>query len=557
MSLLGLLFKRQTAASSTREAHAASTRAQAEAAKRRGNAHAAAGAWTLAYQAYAEAVALDPQYVDAYINLGTSLRELQRYPEAELAFARAEQLAPAHPTLHYSRGLTALATAHYGAAEAALRQAHALAPDETRYLWALCDALSPQFKHAALLEVCQQLMQREPERYEAAINAWVCRHYLGQTADAIAGLEALFAKHSDARIALALAMVLKTSPRWRDAETWTAKAMAMAPDFSGARWNHALLLLMRGNYIDGWPLFDQEVGAASRVGAAPTEREAMAARFGDDRLWRGQELHGRRLLVWHEQGLGDTLMMLRYVPLLKRRFAGLRLDVLVPPSLVRLAQTMADIDQVWSTQAPPSPSEVDHHCAFLSLPRWIGTTVETIPAADGYLTIAAPAVDIWRQRLAHLGPGRHVGLVWAGNPRLARDQQRSIALSVFSPLFEISGVHWISLQKGEAAAQRALSPSVMTDWMDECTDFYDTAALMCALDLVISVDSAPAHLSGALGRPTWLLNRYESEWRWMRDQTQSPWYSSVRIVNQATPNAWDGTIASLRAALSADPAHTH
>ena len=195
---------------------------------------------------------------------------------------------------------------------------------------------------------------------------------------------------------------------------------------------------------------------------------------------------------------------------------------------------------------------------MMSLPLAFGTTLETIPRAKTYLAADAAATAAWRGRLAAI-PGLRVGLCWAGNPRrdhpaaLAVDRRRSIPLARFAPLATVAGTNVVSLQKGEAALQAAAPPSGLSihDRTDELADFADTAALIEALDLVITVDTAVAHLAGALGKPVWILNRHDACWRWLLDRYNSPWYPAARLFRQPSPGDWDSVIAQVATALRA------
>ncbi len=242
-----------------------------------------------------------------------------------------------------------------------------------------------------------------------------------------------------------------------------------------------------------------------------------------------------------------------------------------------------------------APAEFDFHCPMMSLPLAYSTTLETIPVASPspatpktipqttskrdtsqtvpqpttecetfeiiprtvpYLAADAAAVAAWHERLSAL-PGLRVGLCWAGNPRrdhpsaYAIDRRRSITLAQYAPLANVAGVHFVSLQKGDAAGQTVAPPIGLSlhDWTDELLDFADTAALIQALDLVITVDTAVAHLAGALGKPVWILNRFDACWRWLVDRDNSPWYPTARLFRQPKPDDWDSVVAKVATAL--------
>jgi hypothetical protein len=242
------------------------------------------------------------------------------------------------------------------------------------------------------------------------------------------------------------------------------------------------------------------------------------------------------LLLHAEQGAGDVIMACRYLT----RLPTARFVVEVPPALERLVAGLVGAERTVRRGDPLPPAGV--HCPLASLPLACKTRLDTIPSPGGYLTAdAAP----WRQRVAAL-PGLRVGLVWAGNPEHADDRRRSIPPTLLAPLTEVSGVSFVSLQKG---TETAPPPVPLTDWSAELGDFADTAALIAALDLVIGVDTAVIHLAGALGRPAWLLNRFDPHWSWGASGEASAWYGSVRQFRQAAPGDWPAMVARVAAEI--------
>ncbi len=305
-----------------------------------------------------------------------------------------------------------------------------------------------------------------------------------------------------------------------------------------------------GRFEAGWRLYEWrkklDKPASSRVYPQPE--------------WLGvEDIAGKTLFLHWEQGLGDTIQFCRYARLAEARGARVIMEVQQP--LYRLLRQISPTIQIIGQGE--KPAAFDYHCPLLSLPLAFRTTLETIPAAVPYLHADPDRAARWRHRLAAL-PGHKVGLVWAGDPNKSRipnrvinmDQRRSITLAHFSRLAEVVGVSFVSLQKGEAAAQARTPPEgmVLHDWTDELHDFADTAALVEALDLVISVDTSVVHLTGALGKPVWMLNRYDQCWRWLLDRIDSPWYPTARLFRQQSPGDWHGVIRAVAAALRAETA---
>jgi hypothetical protein len=246
------------------------------------------------------------------------------------------------------------------------------------------------------------------------------------------------------------------------------------------------------------------------------------------------------MLVYSEQGIGDTIQFVRYAPLLARR--GARVILQCQPELKPLFQSLEGVDCVLSTSEALPPFDVQ--APLLSLPLALGTTLESIPAQVPYLKADPALAEAWRAKLAPAGRCLKVGLAWAGNPKHRNDRNRSMPLSVLAPLAGVGGVRFYSLQKGDAAGQAKGPPPGMdlVDLTQELNDFADTAAFVANLDLVISVDTAAVHLAGAMAKPVWTLLPFFSDWRWLLDREDSPWYPTMRLFRQRTRGEWGGVV---------------
>jgi hypothetical protein len=258
-------------------------------------------------------------------------------------------------------------------------------------------------------------------------------------------------------------------------------------------------------------------------------------------------LDGRVLLVHAEQGLGDTLQFCRYMALFQPDDQVI-LEAQRP--LLRLLGTAPGVKTLVASGDPLPP--FDMHCPLLTLPVAFGTNLETIPATIPYLHADPAEAARWRDRLAGVR-GLRVGLVWAGKPDLQEvDRKRSLRFAQIEPILGLEGITYVSLQKGPAAVQQlseSRHASAVLDWTGELEDFAATAALIESLDLVIGVDTSVVHLAGALGKPVWLLNRFNTCWRWLLDRDDSPWYPTLRQFRQTQPGDWDGVFVQVRAAL--------
>jgi hypothetical protein len=268
-------------------------------------------------------------------------------------------------------------------------------------------------------------------------------------------------------------------------------------------------------------------------------------------LWKGEAIGDRTILLHAEQGLGDTIQFCRYAPLM---VCGGGTILEVPAPLVRLLSRLPGVSEIVASGNGLPP--FDLHCPLLSLPHAFGTTLDTIPAATPYLSADPALAANWQERLVGLD-GLRIGLVWAGAQWLnvpgaaAAARRKSTGLQALAPLGEVSGVSFVSLQKHVPAAEAADPPHglALHDFTSDLHDFEDTAALIVNLDLVISVDTAVAHLAGALGKPVWLLNHFGTDWRWLLNRDDCPWYPTLRQFRQPSPGDWNSAICAARDAL--------
>ncbi len=319
------------------------------------------------------------------------------------------------------------------------------------------------------------------------------------------------------------------------------QAQSLAPDHPIAAGNEALALLLTGDYREGLPRYESRWRHAPLSTARP---KTTLPRWGGDPP--GPDA---RILVFPEQGLGDAIMMSRYLPPLARRFAAVTCIVAEP--LARLFRHSLG-DAITTATDPDAVSDggFTHHCPVMSLPLAFGTDLNSIPDCSGVLRQNAQDAAAWAARTC-VDRRLRVGIVWAGRRDNPMDRVRSLPLRAFRPMLALDGIAWFSLQKDEAAAEidaEGLEGRIH-DPMGDCRDFMDTANLVATLDLVISVDTAVAHLAGAVGTPIWLLNRFQSEWRWLRDRNDSPWYPAMRIFTQPQPGAWRPILDEVTARL--------
>jgi len=326
-----------------------------------------------------------------------------------------------------------------------------------------------------------------------------------------------------------LGNALKDCGRAADAVASYRRAIALDPDFALAHWNLSLALASLGELQDAFT----EMAWRWQWSGFPAPARDFAVP-----LWRGAPIEGANILLHAEQGLGDAIHFVRYAALVRAR--GARVIAECPPGLAPLVG--ADLADTVIAAGDPLPA-FDSHAPFLDLPRIFGTNLGNLPNAVPYLAVDAARRQDWRQRLAPL-TGLKVGLNWTGNPASPVERFRQLPLDGLGPLADAAGVSWVSLQKGPGGDGLA-RPDAAFDLLETGeAPLADTAALILALDLVITSDTAVAHLAGALGRPTWLLLHHAPDWRWMVEGNHSPWYPSLKLYRQAKPGDWAPVIAA-------------
>jgi len=478
---------------------------------------------------------------NALCTRGDLLFSLQRFEEAIASYDRAIALDPANVAAHSNRGCALTCAGDNEGAVAAHDRALEIAPNHMLAVLNRGIALHNLHRHDEAVASFDRALAISPDDPGVHSNRGTALANLGRMDEALVCYErahALNPKFVDAYVNHGMA--LKRLCRFDEALVCFARALELHPDDANVHLAVAEVRLMLGDFASGWREYEWRWKT----------RAAAHRDDGPQPQWRGEdELAGRTILLTGEQGFGDTLQFCRYVPLVARQG---KVVLRVEPSLVRLLSTLAGDPQVVANDDEVPENALQ--CPLLSLPMALGTTLDTIPAEVPYIRAEARQVARWQRRLSAL-PGLRVGLVWAGEPRpddiaaYALDRRRSVTLDRYAPFGRVPGVSLVSLQLGSAAQQMASSPLTVHDWTSELGDFADTAALITALDLVISVDTAVVHLTGALGKPIWVLSRFDGCWRWLRDRTDSPWYPTARLFRQPRDGDWDSVIADVAAAL--------
>ncbi|MGD0766751.1 MAG: tetratricopeptide repeat-containing glycosyltransferase family protein [Tepidisphaeraceae bacterium] len=445
---------------------------------------------------YRRVLSSRPRNADALYLLGLVTQLTRRFAESADLFQRAVSENPKSVKYQVNLGLSLGGMGLGRTAEAieALRKAVALDPNVPEAWSNLGNEFRNDLKFDQAIECYQKALRLKPDFADAQCNLGVA---LQETEPTLAGAIAAY-----------------------------EKAIAMQGDFGLAHWNLGFALLLLGDYARGLAEYEWRFKTQSIV----------APRNFPQPQWDGTDLAGQRILLHAEQGLGDTIHVSRYVPMVAGRGGKVILEC--PAPLIRLLGNLEGLTQIIAAGEPLPPFDV--HCPLMTLPLVFKTTLATIPANVPYLQPDPQLVEPWAIRLPPDRRSPRIGLAWAGRPENKNDRNRSMRLDQFAPLSTIKHARFVTLQLGPAAIQARRPPAGMEliDHTSELHDFADTAAMLANLDLIITVDTAVAHLAGALARPAWVLLPYMPDWRWMLDRADSPWYPSLRLFRQKTRGDW-------------------
>ncbi len=509
-----------------------------EALNNRGNALMAMQRTTEALKSYDEALAQRPSYVDALVNRAEALRRLKRQDEAMASLDRALALKPDHPAALQGRAQLRETRDNIAGALADLQRLADQKPGDADTQAGLGHLLRELKRYEEALAAFDRALALSPNFASAHNSRGNVLIELNRLDEALAAYDralALDSHYAFARVNRGNA--LRYLGRVDEALESFEKAIRLAPDLADAHWNKALLQLSHGDLAHGLAGYEWR-----------WRRGVEAARGFAQPLWQGEELSGKTILLHAEQGLGDSIQMLRYLPMVADKLAnnGGRIVLELPEPLLPLVTDPAVTLVRRGDALPP----FDVQCPLMSLPLACRTTLATIPAPVPYLKVPAERLEKWETKLAAAASPR-VGLVWCGRTDHTNDHNRSIPLARLAPVLSVPGVSFVSLQRetrDSDLAEFARWPN-LTRFDDALADFADTAAAIAQLDLVIAVDTAVAHLAGALNQPLWLLLSHIQDWRWFVGRSDSPWYPSARLFRQTTPGDWQSVIAGLRVAL--------
>jgi Flp pilus assembly protein TadD len=482
-----------------------------------------------AQQLCREILCSDADHPDALHLLGVIAYKTGQYEEAIELIREAITQNRRMPQFHNTLGVVLRAIGKLEEATVAYEQAILLDAEYAEAHHNMGNIFFSQGRYAAAVEKYNHVISLDPQCIDACNSAAIALQYLGEYDAAIEKCDQALSRKTDYTEAYntAASILLKKGLCVEAIENYR-HAVQLRADYAEAHCNLGMALLLCGRFEEGW---------AEYAWRLKTDKAAYL-RGHPAPCWNGSSFAGKRLLVRHEQGFGDNIQFIRYLPMVKRLGGMVSCEVLRP--LAGLFAGLAGVDEVIdASSGTASAGQFDFRVPLLELPRIFRTTLETIPADVPYLRADSAKAQYWRRRFSRTD--LNVGIVWAGQPVHPEDRARSCHLRHFLRLSKMPGVRLFGLQKGSAAAQvRGLAAEIsLTNLGDELDDFTDTAAVIENLDLVISVDTAVLHLAGAMAKPVWAILPSAPDWRWMLERQDSPWYPTMRLFRQRQYGHWD------------------
>lgn len=483
----------------------------------------------LALELIDRAIAKNPQVALFHNTRGVIFKSIERLEDAVDACQQALSLKPDYADAYNNLGIVLKAQGKYVEAIQKYEQAIHCNPQLVGAYYNLANIMEQQGQHEKAVENFKKAIQLKPDHADACNNLGVALKTQGKYVEAAQSYkQAIHFKPELVDAHYNLADILREQGQYEQAIEHYKKAIQLKPDYADAHWNQSLTLLLNGEFEQGWKEYQWRRHVNSKVPIYPHVHQKPR--------WQGAPFPGKRLFIHCEQGFGDTLQFLRYLPMVKARGGTVILEAW--KALHGLLRQLDCIDELlelsWDTK---SGAEFDFFASIMDLPGIFKTTLQNIPADIPYIFADTDKVSQWQKQIP--SDGFKVGIAWAGRPLYKEDHnRRSCAVRKFAPLTEIDGVRLYSLQKGPASAHLDDLPEV-TDLAGQFEDFTDTAAVIENLDMVISIDTAVVHLAGAMARPVWTLLPYSADWRWLLNRQDSPWYPTMRLFRQQKPGDWD------------------
>ncbi|OPX39952.1 MAG: hypothetical protein B1H11_01550 [Desulfobacteraceae bacterium 4484_190.1] len=492
-----------------------------------------------AIQSIKKALLLKPDFAEAFNNLGNLFMDQERALAAIKSFHHALKIKPDFAEAHFNMGNAFNAL---GRNDLAIKQyilSIKYMPDNYKAYNNLGNILRETGRVDEAVQCYQHAIGIRPESAVGALNNMgnLLRNNARFTEAILYFKRALAIDPNLPETYNNLGNVLKDQGNLKAAEECYKKTIRIDNGFAEAHFNLSIVLLLTGNFEEGWKEYESRLQRSGKPVIFPHRNRSA--------IWDGSPFPDKRLLVYDEQGLGDTLQFIRYLPMVKAMGGTIIFETREP--FYSLLEEMPYIDELWKRMPNGNPDiKYDIHVPLLSLPMIFGTTLHSIPDKVPYLKADPVKSKLWGHRIK--GEGLKIGVVWAGSPT---DTKRSCNLNRFDKLIQVSGTCWYGLQKGSAASQMKKLPEnvKLINLGEEFNDFSDTAAVIANLDLIISIDTSVAHLAGAMGKPVWLLLPLISDWRWLLNRKDSPWYPTMTIFRQQDIGDWDSVIYNVGLAL--------
>ena len=501
----------------------------------------AQGRYAEAVSCYQDALSIKPDFMQAFFNLGNAWLSLGKQENARLCYEHVIELSSDFVPAYLCLGEIEKKWHEYSKARTYYERSLLTDPANADSLQGLAEICQAEERYQEAIEIYEKILSLEPGRVSATNmlgTAYQCLERLDEASDCYR--QALLAAPENPTILNNLGVVLTSQGYLDEAVAVYRQLLQIDPDYGEGHWNYSVALLASGAYQEGWREFEWRFRKPNPV---------PVRKFSQPR-WDGKALEGKTVLLHAEQGFGDTIQFVRYVPLVASRGG----KVIVECQVAALKQLLLSVDGVADVVvAGEVLPNFDCHLPLMSLPYLFGTDLETIPGIVPYLTAPADKVDAWRQRLG-ISKKMRVGLVWFAKQSQVLNRKRSCPLRMFAPLWSVPNVEFYTLQIGVGTDQLEdfSSDFNITDLTSLIDDFADTAAFMANLDLVISIDTAVAHLAGALGVNTWVVLPHVAEWRWLSGRDDSPWYPSMRLFRQPSVGDWGALMGSVADTLQVE-----
>ncbi|MDF1744045.1 MAG: tetratricopeptide repeat protein [Gimesia sp.] len=507
-----------------------------------GVAYYALGKSQEARQSFERAIQIHPHYESAYFNLGSLLESRGVLTEAASCFQKSYELSKNNLETYEKWADVLKLMGELEQAERIYRELLEKTSADFNLSMKLAYVLVLQRQYSEAIQLYESELESNPDHYQILVSLSYVYELLGDVPAAVKTAQRSIQAAPDQPEGYNnLGNSFKLQHNIEGACENFEKALSLRPDFAIAEFNLATMQLLKGDLTAGWPGYERRVDVDPvSAGSNPSGSR-----------WQGESLSGKTILLWCEQGFGDTLLFIRFAIELKKRGAT-QVLLLCQRELAELLKLIPEIDQIL-VEGDELP-DFDYQCALLSVPFYLQTSLETIPVEIPFLVPGSERQQYWSDELAKQA-GKKVGLNWNGNIKFSRDQFRSVPLEEFLPLSEVEGVQLVSLQQVNGLEQidplkaswNLFEPGA--EYQAETGSFMEAAALIQNMDLVITTDTAVAHLAGSLGVPVWILVSQMPEWRWLLDRTDSPWYPTARLFRQEKLGDWEPVIEEVKSEL--------